>query len=96
MTLATYTTPRAATSPFLRKRHVTGTRHDGPAWTAAVRVLRAAVANAVEHARARRSVTSNSVGDDVIDSIAQLDAKSLHVLAVVSGMLVRASKQLDQ
>jgi len=58
-----------------------------------VRVLRAAVTNAVEHAGVRRSVTSNSIGVDVIDNITRLDAKSLHVLALVFAMLIRASRR---
>jgi hypothetical protein len=97
MTLAVYSNPQTTASPRCR---VTGTRHDGPAWTAAVRVLRAAVVNAVGHAGVRRSATSKStdvdvtdVGVDIIDNIALLDTKSLHVLSVVFGMLLRASRQ---
>lgn len=94
MTLVTYTNDRpATTTPRPSLHRLAGTRHEGPAWTSAVRVLRAAVTNAVGHAGARRSVTSNSVGVDIIDNIARLDAKSLHILALVFAMLVRASRR---
>lgn len=92
MSLATYSNARAATSPLPQHRcRVTGTRHEGPAWTATVRVLRAAVTNAAEHASTRRSV--NDVGVDIIDSIGLLEPKALHVLALVFGMLVRLSER---
>jgi hypothetical protein len=55
-----------------------------------VRVLRAAVENAAEHADSKGRST-DVIGDTVIDHLAQLDSKSLEVLAVVFTMLVRAS-----
>jgi hypothetical protein len=33
------------------------------------------------------------VGDDIIDRIGELDAKALHVLAVVFGILIRTSRK---
>ena len=89
MTLAVYTNSKPSST---RRRHLTGTAHRGPNWVNAVRVLRAATHNAVEHAGWRRSATANRVGSDIIDQISQLDAAGLHVLAVVFTVLVRASR----
>lgn len=91
MTLAVYTN---GNSPSTRlHRRLTGTAHRGPHWVHAVQVLRAALHNAVEHAGWRRSATADQVGSDIIDHIGELDAKALHVLAVVFGVLVRASRR---
>ena len=76
-----------------RRHRLTGTVHRGPHWTSAVRVLRVAVQNAVEHAWAPRSANADFVGTQVIDQIGELDAKSLHVLAVTFAVLVRASRR---
>ena len=89
MTLAVYTNSHRP-STHLRRRLV-GTTHTGPAWTSAVRVLRAAIPNAVEHAGWRRSITADQVGTTIIDRIGELDGKALHVLAVVFSILVRNS-----
>lgn len=96
MSLVSYTASRGASSspiPPQYRRRVIGTSHDGPAWTAAVRLLRGAALNAVAHAHVRKSVTSDAVGTTVIDTVGELDRRSLHVLAVVHGILLRASKQ---
>ena len=93
MTLAVYTNG-SSSSTHLHRR-LTGTAHRGPAWVSAVRVLRSAVQNAVEHAEPRRSVTADQVGTDIIDRIGELDGRSLHVLAVMFGVLVRASQRVD-
>jgi hypothetical protein len=91
MTLVTYSNgPGPSTAP-IRRRRLTGTAHSGPHWVCAVRILRSATLNAVEHAGWRRSATADAVGTSIIDHIEELDAKSLHVLAVVFSMLVRAS-----
>jgi hypothetical protein len=93
MTLIAYTNNGPSPSTHHSRRRLAGTAHRGPAWTNAVHVLRAGVQNAVEHSGSRRSTTPDRVGSDIIDHIDQLDAKALHVLAVVFSMLVRASRQ---
>lgn len=91
LSLGVYTNGKSqSTQP---RRRLTGTAHRGPQWVHAVHVLRAAIHNAVEHAGWRRSATANQVADDIIDHIGVLDAKALHVLAVVFGVLVRASRR---
>lgn len=90
MTLAIYTNrTRSSTHP---RRRLVGTAHSGPAWTAAVGVLRSAIQNAVTHAGWRKSVTADRVGTTIIDQIGELDGKSLNVLAVVFSILVRNSQ----
>lgn len=93
MTLASYTNGTSpSTASIHRRRRLFGTAHAGPAWTSAVRVLRSATQNAVEHAGWRRSCAADRVGTVIIDQIGELDAKALHVLAVVFAILVRNSK----
>ena len=93
ISLVQYNTSRAASSPIPQyRRRIIGTAHDGPAWTRAVGMLRGAALNAVAHACNRKSVTADAVGTTVIDTIGELDKRSLHVLAVVYGVLLRASK----
>ena len=93
MSLVHYNTPRAASSPIPQyRRPIIGTTHDGPAWTAAVRLLQGAALNAVAHARAHKWVTADAVGTTIIDTVSELDKRSLHVLAVVHGVLLRASR----
>ena len=85
MTLAVYTNGnRPSTHP---RRRLTGTAHRGPHRVNAVRILRSATQNAVEHAGWRRSATANEVGSTIIDGIGELDGKCLHVLAVVFAIL---------
>lgn len=88
MTLALYTN---GNPPSIHHHRLTGTAHRGPNWVSAVHVLRAATQNAVEHARWCRSATANQVGSNIIDRIEELDSKALHVLAVVFGILIKAS-----
>jgi hypothetical protein len=91
LSLGVYTNGKSpSTQP---RRRLTGTAHRGPHWVHAVHVLRAATHNAVELAGWRRSTTAEQVGSDIIDHIGELDAKTLHVLAVVFGVLVRASRR---
>jgi hypothetical protein len=73
-----------------------GTAHSGPAWTMAARLLRAAVANALQHAGHRRSVTAERVGGEIVDRINDLNPGALHVLAVVFGMLLRHRGRHDR
>jgi hypothetical protein len=91
MVLAVYT--NGSPSSTHPRRRLAGTAHRGPAWVSAVRVLRSAVQNALEHAGPHRSATADQVGTDVIDHIGELDERSLHVLAVTFGVLVRASQR---
>ena len=94
MTLAIYTNGnRPSTHP---RRRLVGTAHRGPHWTSAVRVLRTALQNAVEHAWNPRSATADFVGTQIIDQIGELDGKSLHVLAVAFSILVRNSQHNNQ
>jgi hypothetical protein len=86
MTLTVYTNDAP---PSTRRRRLTGTAHRGPRWISAVRILRLATQNAVQHAGWHRSATTDQVGTTIIDRIGELDAKALHVLAVVFAMLVR-------
>jgi hypothetical protein len=94
MTLISYQNdPSPSTYLRRRRRRLTGTRHSGPEWTCAVGVLRSATHNALNHAGWRRSVTTDQVGTDIIDRIGELNGPALHVLAVVFGILVRASRR---
>jgi hypothetical protein len=90
MTLTVYTN---SNSPSTHRRRLTGTAHRGPHWVNAVHILRSATQNATAHAERSRSATANQVGSDIIDRIGELDAKALHVLAVVFGILVRGSQR---
>jgi hypothetical protein len=92
MTLAVYTNGHRSST---RRRYV-GTAHSGQNWTSAVQVLRTATRNAVIHAGWRRSITADRVGSDIIDGIGTLDRSSLHVLAVVFGILSRAAQHDHQ
>ena len=88
--LAIYTNGnRPSTHP---RRRLVGTAHRGPHWVNAVRILRSATQNAVEHAGWRRSATANEVGSTIIDGIGELDGKCLHVLDVVFSILTRTSQ----
>jgi hypothetical protein len=97
--LITYTNGDRPTSIPARRhpvrRRLTGTAHQGPRWTNAVRILRVATQNAVEHAGWRRSATADQVGTTLIDTIGELDPPSLHVLAVVHGILLRSVQKRD-
>ena len=92
MTSTTYTNgPTTSTHP---RRPLVGTAHRGPAWTAAVRVLRSSVLNAREHADPlHRCATADFVGTAIIDTFGVLDHCALHVLAVVNATLVRAARR---
>jgi hypothetical protein len=93
MTLAVYTNGLRPSTVPARRKHLTGTAHKGPHWVNAVRILRSATQNALEHAGWRRSATADEVGTNIIDQIHVLDARALHVLAFVFGVLVRASQR---
>lgn len=82
-------TAAAVPPKYPKQPKIVGTRHEGVHWKSAVNVLHAAVTNATEHASERVSV--DDVGVTIIDSIGLLDARALHVLALVFGMLLRAS-----
>ncbi len=77
------------------RRKLPGTAHRGPDWKFAVNVLRAAIRNAVEQVDWQPSDTVDDVGTGIIDMIGELDGRSLHVLAVAFGVLVRASRHGD-
>jgi hypothetical protein len=96
MTTLTYTNSNAPSTGRVHHKRLTGTAHAGPHWVNAVRVLRTATENAVAHAGQRRSATPDRVGSDIIDQVGELDPKSLHVLAMVFGMIVRASRRDHQ
>ena len=49
--------------------------------------------NAVQNADWRQSATTDQVGTTIIDRIGELDAKALHVLAMVFAMLVRMPRR---
>jgi hypothetical protein len=75
------------------KRHLMGTRHDGPEWTDAVRNLRRAVLKAVNLASWRNDTTPDSVGMPILDHLDDYHPGSLHVLALVDAILVKASSR---
>ena len=83
---------RATPATLPSRRKSVGTRHDGPLWTQAVRDLRRAAKNAVRLASWRPDCTPDSVGIGIIETSDQLHPGSLHVLALVNSILVRASK----
>ena len=95
MTLVTYTNGPSPSTAHPHRRRLTGTAHRGPGWVNAVHCLRAATQNALQHGGWRRSATINKdkVGLHIIDHIDELDTKALHVLAVVFGILVKASRK---
>lgn len=92
LTTSTYTNGRPQTTA-VPPRHpkITGTRHDDPEYVLAVQGARAAINNLLWHARPRQSVTADGVGDAVIEAVAHFNTRKLHALAVVVGMLERAS-----
>jgi hypothetical protein len=90
MSLINLHTPRLSTPTRRSRRHM-GTPHRGPTWKSAVGLLRIAVRNTVEHVDWRPGLTADDVGLRILDHIAKLDARSLRVLAIVFGILVRAS-----
>lgn len=94
MALITYTdvTP-SSTASRPRRRRLFGTAHNAPHWANAIRLLRASVLNASEHAPYRPKVTADRVGTFIIDEIDGLDVRSLQVLAATVSTLVRASRR---
>ena len=66
--------------------------HEGPAWTKAVRKLRKAVLTAVDCA-SWRDDTPDTVGLGIIETLDKHHSGSLHVLAVVNSILVKASRR---
>jgi hypothetical protein len=96
MTLVSYTTNGGPSIVRVGRKRLTGTAHRGPHWVSAVHVLRAATQNAVGHAGWRKSATANRVGVDIIDRIDELDARTLHVLAVVRRARSRVPSRLSQ
>jgi hypothetical protein len=90
MTGTIYSNDCAFARPGQRK--LTGTRHEGPQWTNAVRDLRNAVRNAV-HLASWRNDTPDSVGIGILDHIDDYHPGSLHVLALVNAMLAKASRR---
>jgi hypothetical protein len=95
MTVVSYTNNGGPSTVGRARRKLVGTCHHGAHWTNAVHVLRAAIQNGVGHASPRRSATPDQVGSDIIDRIGELDARSLHVLALTFAMLVKASRRDD-
>lgn len=93
MTLLYYTNDKPHATGFpAPRRKVTGTRRNHAGWKPAVHLLRASVHNALDQVQVRKGDNVNAVGTEVLDHINQLNAASLHVLAVVTGMLARASR----
>lgn len=91
MTIINYDIRQATSRPVHRPSF--GITHNEPEWRAAAAVLRAAIGNALACAKpSRRSCTPDTVGDAVIDVISRLDRRQLHTLAVIVGMLDRASR----
>jgi hypothetical protein len=73
--------------------HLPGTPHRGPEWKSAVGILRTALTNAVTHVNWRSSLTADQVGMRVLDHIGELDSRALRILAIVLGILVKASRK---
>jgi hypothetical protein len=102
MTLTTYTNgaepstvpvPSANRPPY-RRRRLVGTAHRGPHYVNAIRVLRMATLNAVEHVNGKHSAnTADQVGMAILDSIRELDAPALHILNVMFSALVRRAQR---
>ena len=92
MTLVTYSNgPRPSTTPVHRRRHkTTGTAHIGPDWVSVVRILRLVIRSAVTQAPWGRSTAD--VGAEIAERAHELGSKSLHVLAVVFGILTRSKR----
>ena len=93
MALALYTNGERSSTTSVR-HCLFGTAHAGSGWTNAVRLLRAAIHVALQNGNWRRSsVTANTVGCAIIDSIGELNTPSLNVLATVFATLLKASRQ---
>jgi hypothetical protein len=75
------------------RRRLPGSPHWGGDWRLAVRNLRAAVENAIHHARWQSRFTTDQVGTEVIDLVEQLDGQALAVLHVLIGELAKQSKK---
>jgi hypothetical protein len=72
------TTPRPTQpKPTVRKVHA------GPAWRGARAVLKAAIRNAQAQCGTWVPGDSNSVGDEIIDHIAELDPAAVYLLHIV-------------
>jgi hypothetical protein len=91
MSLISLATPQVSS----RRRRLPGSPHWGVPWKNAVTTLKAATKAAMCHARLRSRFTANSVGDEVIGLIGELDGFALAVLHVVVGELVRQTKKGD-
>jgi hypothetical protein len=76
-----------------RQRKLPGTRHEGSEWTDVVRELRKITQKAARKATWRINVTPDAVGSGIIDTLDELHPGSLHVLAVVNAILVKASQR---
>jgi hypothetical protein len=92
MTLINLATPHLSSG----QPRLPGTAHRGPEWKSAVGILRTALQNAVTHVNWPSSVTADQIGMRVIDHINELDNRALRVLAIVLGILVRASRKGGQ
>jgi hypothetical protein len=93
MSLISYTNPPKFTIRNLAapRKKLTGTCHGNPAWTLAVRVLRASLLAALASAPERKA-SSETVGLQLIDNLNVLDSRALHVLAVATAVLIRSAK----
>jgi hypothetical protein len=77
-----------------RRRKLPGTRLDGPEWTDCVRDVRRIVQRAARISW-RPDANPDDVGISIIDHLDELDPGSLHVLAVVNAILVKASRRFE-
>jgi hypothetical protein len=73
-------------------RPLLNTAYSALPWGLAARLLRTAIANALQHAP-QRKLSSEHVGGLIIDRIGELGPAELHVLGIAFSALVRASKR---
>jgi hypothetical protein len=82
-------------SSFARsgQRKLTGTRPEGPEWARVVKRLRSATLAAASKASWRPGTTPDSVGVPIIETLPDLHPGAQHVLALVHGFLLKASRR---
>ena len=75
------------------QRKLPAPRHEGPEWDRAVKRLRSATKDAVSKACWRTDCTPDSVGVPIIEHLSELHPGALHVLSLVAGILIKASRR---
>jgi len=87
-----YDTRAKPARPALQRK-LPGPRHEGREWDRAVKRLRSATRDAVSKACWRTDYTPDSVGVSIIEHLSELHPGALHVLSLVTGILIKASRR---